>query len=406
MSDPAPADERLPLCLVGCGGMGRRHLAGYAALAGAGLARFDLVGVADLREEQAESAADEAERLLGRRPTVYGSVEDVISGGSVAALDLVTDPGSHPAIAVPALEAGLNVMSEKPLGLTIRACRAMIDAARRGGAVLATAENYRRGGQNRLARSALEAGLLGQVHLMCQQMVGGSDRVIITRWRHLKEAGAIGLDMGVHLADIIEFLLGDVETVFGRGLIAEPVRRDPAGGPPVHATGEDSLLAQLRTAAGVEVQLAYLPSGPGHRYVQRTVHGTAGSLAVPRDRSDGLLELRRGDEVLRGEQIRAEIGASAQLDEVTRALLGEEGTGDGAPFPEVDAAYLGIEIADFVSAVLDGHEPEVDGVGGMRAVALVLAIFESSLLGQPVRMADVLDGTVHAYQDDLDGVAR
>lgn len=393
--------DPLPLCLVGCGGMGRRHLAGYAALARAGLARFELVGVTDLRPENARALAAEAEGLLGRRPEVYETAEDAVAGGRVAALDLVTDPASHAEIAIPALEAGIPVLCEKPLGLTVRACRAMVEATERGGTVLATAENYRRGGQNRLAKAALEAGLLGRVHLMVQLMVGGSDEVMITPWRHRKESGAIGLDMGVHLADIVEFLLGEVDTVFGRGLIAEPVRRG-ATGEQITATGEDSLLAQLRTARGVEVQLAYLPSGPGRRYVQRTVHGSAGSLVIPPDRSDGLLELHRGEEILRGSEIRRAIGPAAELDTVTKGLLGVEGTGDGAPFAEVDAAYLGVEIADFVSAVLDGHAPEVDGAGGMRAVALVLAIIESGLLGRSVEVPEILDGSLHGYQDDLD----
>ncbi|MGW0229836.1 Gfo/Idh/MocA family protein [Actinopolymorpha singaporensis] len=397
----APSADRLPLCLVGCGGMGGRHLSAYAALAGVGHWHADLVAVYDIRADAANTMADAAEELLGRRPAVHTSLDGVLGDSRIAALDLVTDPASHHAVAVPALLAGRHVLSEKPLGLTMRACQAMVDAARRSGAVLATAENYRRGGANRMARTVVEAGLLGRPHLMVQLLVGGDDRVMITPWRHDKLHGSIALDMGVHLADLVEFYLGPVEIAYGLGLVAEPVRRTADDGR-IQATGEDSLIGQLRTRSGVEVQLAYLPSGPGHRYVQRTIHGSAGSMTIPPDRTDGEVEVRRAGGVVTGAQLRSELTTSWALDDVTVALLGPDGTGGGAPFAEVDAGYLGVEIADFVAAVREGRAPEVDGARGARAVAVVLAILESGASGQPVRVDDVLSGAVHAYQEEID----
>lgn len=270
--------NRLPLCLVGCGGMGRRHLSGYAALTRAGLWRADLVAVFDVRKEAAEAVADEAERLLGNRPRVHTELAGVLDDENIAALDVVTDPSTHHAIAVPALESGRHTLCEKPLGLTVRACQAML------------------------------------------------------------------------------------------------------------------------------MQLAYLPAGPGHHYVQRTIHGSAGSMAIPPDRTDGEVEVRRADGVVRGRTLAAELGEAFVLDDTTVALLGPDGTGGGAPFAEVDAGYLGVEIADFVSAVLDGHPPELDGLAGTRAVAGVLAVLESAALGQPVSLDDVLTGAVRSYQDDIDQV--
>lgn len=219
----------LGLCLAGCGGMGRRHLSGYAALHEAGLWRARLVAVYDVRAEPALALAAEAERLLGYRPTVHTRLESVLEDPNVSAFDVVTEPMHHHTIAVPALRSGRHVLSEKPLSLTIRGCRQMIAAAHEGNAVLGTAENYRRGGPNRLARAVIDAGLLGRVHLMVQHLIGGDDSVLITPWRHQKTAGSIALDMGVHLTDLIEYYLGPIESAYGRGLIAEPVRRTADG---------------------------------------------------------------------------------------------------------------------------------------------------------------------------------
>ncbi|HYH13049.1 MAG TPA: Gfo/Idh/MocA family oxidoreductase, partial [Thermomicrobiales bacterium] len=120
-----PAD-RLGVCLTGCGGMGRRHLTGYTALAAAGHLRADIVAVFDLRAEAAEALADEAERLLGRRPRVHTSLESALDDDAVDALDIVTDPRSHHAIALAAFASGRHVLSEKPIALTVRAGMAMV----------------------------------------------------------------------------------------------------------------------------------------------------------------------------------------------------------------------------------------------------------------------------------------
>jgi predicted dehydrogenase len=132
-------------------------------------------------------------------------------------------------IAGPALSAGIHVLCEKPLGLTVRACRAIVDAAPDTGVVLATAENYRRDSTNRLARAVLDSGLLGEIHLMTQTNIGGDDSVMISPWRHLRESGSIALDMGVHYTDVFRYYLGELARVSGAAFIAQPLRKLAAG---------------------------------------------------------------------------------------------------------------------------------------------------------------------------------
>ena len=116
------------------------------------------------------------------------------------------------------------MLCEKPLGVTVRACREMVEAAAASGAVLATAENYRRDGPNRLARAVLDSGMLGEIHLMIETNIGGDDGVLISPWRHLRETGSIALDMGVHYTDIFAYYLGELERACGMSFIAEPGR--------------------------------------------------------------------------------------------------------------------------------------------------------------------------------------
>lgn len=406
------AMDRLSIGIVGCGGMGRRHLRAYEALAKIGAGRFDLAAVCDPRVAVAEETADLAEECFGSRPAVFSDHAELISSGIVEALDIVTDPSSHHLVAVPALYEGLHVICEKPLGITVRACRAIVEAAARSSAVLATAENYRRDGPNRLARAVLEHGLLGEVHLMIETNVGGDDAVVISPWRHSRAAGSIALDMGVHYTDIFCYYLGGLKRVFGSAFVAEPLRSLPPGAPHVsgieevspgviRATGEDSLVAVFEAESGVLVQLTYLPSGPGRRWVQRSVHGRRGSMSVPPDRSGGAVVVQLGSEILSGPELRRELGGF-ELEGVAASFFGPEGTEYDLPFAEVDAATIGIELDDFISAVAARRTPEVDGMAGLLAVAGVWAVAESKALAGAVSIAEVADGTIARSQESVD----
>jgi len=396
--------------------MGQRHVLGYETLVGTGLANVAIVAVCDTDEDNAHRVAADVERVTGCAPVVYTDVADALADESIDAFDVVTDASSHYSVAMPILAAGRHVLCEKPLGLTVRSCRAMVDQAEATGVVLGTAENYRRDPVNRLVRAVLDAGLLGDVYLMTQQAIGGNDEIIITPWRHLKDRGAIGLDMGAHYTDILRYYLGEIESVFGRGLIAEPIRRRRAAPEldlesyrarfasipdQVVATGEDSVIAMYRMVSGVTATMAYIPSGAGAHYWERRLHGRAGSIEIPNDRSGGAAELRRADSTLRGTAIATAL-PGFELDPLTQALFGADGTEYDLPGPHVDAALLAIELHDFAAAVMRGGRSEVDGRDGMLSVAAVLAAYESDLAGRSVTMAEVLDSSLSAYQDEID----
>ena len=403
--------DPIAIGLIGCGGMGRRHLRAYAAVAGVSPDEFKLVAVCDPRPDAAAQAAELAEELLGTRPRVFSSHQELIGSGIAEAVDVVTDPSVHHVVAVPALTAGIHVTCEKPLGITVRASREIL-AAVRPGVVLSVAENYRRDGPNRLARRVLDCGLLGHVHAMVETSIGGSDQVLITPWRHIREAGPMALDMGVHFLDIFNYFFGDLKTAVGSSFIAEPVRRSDPGLPPApgidylepgvfRATGDDSLIGLYQSESGVFIQLTYIPSGPGTHFRQRTIHGRAGSMSVPRDRTGEPVTVQLGDEQLAGAALREAVGGFA-LEGIAAAFFGPEGTEYQRSFEYIDAANIGIELDDFAQAVRAGKPVEVDGNGGLAAVAGVWALAESEQLGQAVAIADVSAGTLRAAQAELD----
>ncbi len=67
--------DKVRMALVGCGGMGTRHLHGLKQLLGTPFDLVELSAVCDIRAENAQLAAAEAETLLGVRPGVYPDIE-------------------------------------------------------------------------------------------------------------------------------------------------------------------------------------------------------------------------------------------------------------------------------------------------------------------------------------------
>ena len=164
----------------------------------------------DLGQTYYERLADEAKaKLGGSRPVVAATLDELASATEVAAIDLTTTPRFHHTIAVDAFDRGWHVMSEKPLGLTSRACQIMMQAAARNECVLSTAENYRRDPINRLGKALVEAGAIGTPRLMVHHSIGGGDGMLISVWRHQKDQSGVLLDVGVHFADIdVGFIYG------------------------------------------------------------------------------------------------------------------------------------------------------------------------------------------------------
>src|SRR5712691_8838101 len=166
-------DDPVRLAIIGCGGMGRRHLAGLAELSRTPHMNLDLVAVCDPNRQNAEDLADEAYELLGERPTVYAEATTMVREvDGLEAADCPTDTGSHHVAATQALQLGLHTLCEKPLALTIRGGARIVAAAEQSGRILSVAENYRRDPMNRLVRALLDDGAIGNRQFITESDIG------------------------------------------------------------------------------------------------------------------------------------------------------------------------------------------------------------------------------------------
>ena len=414
--------ERIPLAIVGCGGMGHRHLFGLAELHNAGLSPFELVAACDPVTANAESLADAAAERLGTRPQVVASMAELEPLG-VVAVDITTTPRYHHTLGVEAIERGLHAMIEKPVGLTVRACNRIRSAAAASNRVVSVAENYRRDPVNRLAKALIEADVIGAPRYMLHHSSGGGNQMVISVWRHQKDQSGILLDVGVHFADIMEYFLGDAVTVYAQTRLHEPTRYNPAAGGGVStsnpagvygkwqkempaeftATAEDAAYGTVTFKNGAVALYLEDHADHGQGLWLRQIHGSKGSMDMPNDRSGRplVLTLDRKEKV-EGEAL-LDLVPDFRLDEATATLFGGERLWRyDLPFEQIDRKLIAVEYADFGAGILGKHPVEVDIEQGTRSVALSYALLESGVAGRALTLDEVLNESVDAYQRDID----
>ncbi len=115
--------KKLRAAVIGTGYLGRFHAQKYAGLPG-----VDLVGVADISLDRAREVADET----GTTP--YENFEDLI--GKVDVVSIVTPTVTHFDVGMVFLRAGVNVLIEKPITVTVEEADGLIGEADKHGVIL------------------------------------------------------------------------------------------------------------------------------------------------------------------------------------------------------------------------------------------------------------------------------
>ncbi len=389
------------LALVGCGGISGAHVNGYKDLYVHGCREFVVTACCDVREENALKRSKEIAEIQGIAPAVFTSQAAMEKAGVADAADICLPHCFHHSSAISLLDAGLHVMVEKPIGITVKASRAIIAAAERNRRTLATAENIRRYVTARSCAWAInQRGLIGDMRLVNIQSISFSpfdyDNPAM-KWRGIKllTGGGMIMDSGAHFADMVEVLFGDVDEVsctmsaYDNRLIKDaPILGDQ------QADVEDTWHAVIRFKSGLHVLWTHSRSLYGQGMSTASYYGSKGTMnalgfAFHPFQNGGTAVLDDGTAVT-NEQIQSEYLAS--LTEPQQATLFPYGSTDG----------FAIEVWDFIDALRNNRKPEMDGVDGLRAKTLCECCYESAVAGRTVKFDEVFDGRLSEYQRPID----
>lgn len=236
------AADRIAVAVIGAGFIADYHINGLRAAGGADIAV--LVG------RRAEAVQVKAAALgIGRAETDYRRVLD---DGAIGAVVIATPDDTHARIAIDALEAGKRVLLQKPMALNSAQCRAILAADERAGRRLTVSFMHRYFPEVRWLRGQLEAGAFGAVHsVRLRNATPGADW---TDWffKPGNVSGGVVMQLGVHGIDLVQHLLGSIESVAADMTTARP-ERQLADGRLVRTELEDNVLATYRLAGGARV---------------------------------------------------------------------------------------------------------------------------------------------------------
>jgi len=223
----------LRFALVGCGRIAKRHseLLGNKQIGGA-----VLVAVCDVVAGKAEA--------IGKQFSVpwFTDMHEMMKQGGIDVVVVLTESGLHAQHVIALAPYGCSIVVEKPMALTLADADAMIRACDLAGVRLFVVKQNRFNVPVVKLREALEQGRFGKLVL-------GTVRV---RWCRTQEyydqdpwRGTWALDGGVlsnqasHHIDLLEWMLGDVVSVFAHATTAL-----------VDIEAEDTAVAVLRFSSG------------------------------------------------------------------------------------------------------------------------------------------------------------
>ena len=212
--------DNIGVAVIGAGMAGRAHAHGYRSAGtvfSASLPPVRLVSVADINEDRAQ---DTARRYGFERYDT--SWQEIVKADDIDAVSVVVANDLHREIVTELAAAGKHILCEKPLAPTSNDARAMIEAVDASGVMGRVGFTFRRTPGIAAVREQLTSDQLGRPLYVAGQYWTdyGSDPQAPMSWRYRGGPGSGALaDLGSHLTDVAEFLLGPVESVHGAALV-------------------------------------------------------------------------------------------------------------------------------------------------------------------------------------------
>ena len=328
-------------------GIGQQHLTGYRALP----SRFRVATLCDLDPSRAAAATGDDANIR-----IVSDIADVMSDPDIDLVDVCLPPHLHAPVVIQALEAGKNVICEKPIGrslVEVDQIQAMIDKT---GRQVFPVFQYRFGLAFAQLKALLDAGLAGKALVASAETHWNRESDYYTvPWRGTwkGESGGVLLGHAIHSHDLLCKVLGPVKQVFA---LTDTRVND--------IEVEDCAALSLRMANGAlvtsSVTLGGAPDSSRLKFCFEGLSAESGS--NPYTPAEGAWTF-----TARG---------SRTQDDIDRILATVP-----APLPGF-AGFL-----DAIADAMSGHGGgEVTFEDGRRSIALVTAIYTSAREGRLVQL--------------------
>ncbi len=325
---------------VGCLGMGWWSDVLADAIKRSG--KLEIVSCFTRSEEKRAAFA----KKYGCKPAA--SYEAMLKDPSIEAIINTTPNNVHAETTRQAAAACKHVFLDKPIANTVADAKTLTDACRKAKVVLALGYQRRKESHFRWVKKQIDDGVFGKLvnaeANISRDRLGQFD---LSSWRYTAEGmpGGVMLQIGIHYADVLTYLLGPIVAV--RGALAQLVL--PGDNPDVA-----SVIFEHENGALSTLNASYASAS---EYYLMNIYGKEASAYY--DLFGGLRWLKRGSK--KSEPVKCE-----KNDTIAE------------------------ELEEFAAAVRGDGEPEMDGEKGTRSLAVLLAGIKAAREGRRVEVAEML----------------
>ncbi|MBP6901715.1 MAG: Gfo/Idh/MocA family oxidoreductase [Burkholderiaceae bacterium] len=354
LQHPAITDRKIRLALAGCGRIAANHFEAVARHAD----RVELAGVCD-PDAAALAAATQRSGAPGfaRYADFLDAMKRPAHDGGADCVVLTTPSGLHARQVIEAAQAGLHVMTEKPMATRWADGLAMVKACDEAGVRLFVVKQNRRNRTLQLLRQAIQAGRFGRIYMVTVNVFWSRPQSYYdsAAWRGTWEFdGGAFMNQASHYIDLLDWLIGPVESVMAyTGTLAR------------HIEVEDTGVAALRWRNGamgsVNVTMLTHPKNYEGSITILGEHGTVrvGGVAVNKIETWDFAQPHEMD---------------AHIDDASYQTTSVYGFGHPLYY-------------DNVIRTLRGEaEAETDGREGLKSLELLIAMYRSARDGKKINL--------------------
>ena len=278
---------------------------------------------------------EEVAARLGAEPAA--TLDAALGHPEVEAVLIATPNDVHAEQALAAAARGLHASVEKPLADTVAAAERIRDAFEEAGLVLAVGHEMRRLGAARRAKELVDEGALGTV-VLAEANWSLTSRLSPSAWRWHRDRAPGGplLQLGIHHADTLAYLLGPIARSSGSfGHVATEAESDDVG------------VVTLEFAGGARGVITGSYVSPRTYFLR--LYGTEGVLEYVGDLS---------------------VWPRAEAFDAASTLTLR--TADGArPVPFAPRDPLAEQLDEFARCIREGGRPETGGGEGIAALRVI-----------------------------------
>lgn len=241
--------------------------------------KAELVALSCRTEEKLQQAGREL-----RVEALYTDYRRLLDHDGLDAVTISTTHNAHSPIALAALERGLHVFCEKPLGLNSEQTAHLVSATRKAGAKTMVAFTNRWVPEAACARQMLADGACGEVfHYNLCKLAGYGGPGGGWMWRADPQlaGGGVLFDLGCHVIDLAQWLIGPIEAVCATQKTTVPQRPRDGVMTPTPVDDATAFLAQF--AGGVQGVFHVSWTATGGRVERHEICGSDGMLVLDLD---------------------------------------------------------------------------------------------------------------------------